>query len=234
MFVKICGVTTEEDALLSVALGADALGFNFSATSKRQVRPGAARDIIRRLPPEILTVAVFRDQAREHVLEVVNTTRVRAVQLHGHETPEYAQWVHQRVPVLIPAFAAGDPGLDQLAEYGADAVLIDSPTPGSGEIFDWRVLERAPVAHRRLILAGGLNSENVADAIGAVRPWGVDVASGVESAPGRKDPVKLRAFIEAAKAALPDDSGPNEQDPAADSGSDPTPFDWQEDPSLWR
>ncbi len=206
MFVKICGITTEEDGLLAVALGADAVGFNFSPASKRQIRPGVARDIIRRLPPEILTVAIFRDQAREHVLEAVNTTRVRAVQLHGHEPPEYARWVHERVPVLIQAFAAGDPGLDQLAEYGADAVLVDSPLPGSGEIFDWRILERAPVDHRRMILAGGLDADNVADAIRAVRPWGVDVASGVESSPGRKDPVKLRAFIEAAKTAMPDDA----------------------------
>ncbi|MCP3853153.1 MAG: phosphoribosylanthranilate isomerase [Actinomycetia bacterium] len=231
MFVKICGVTSEEDGLLSVALGADAVGFNFSPTSKRQTRPSLARDIIRRLPPEILTVAIFRDQAREHVLEAVNATRVRAVQLHGHEPPEYAQWIHERVPVLIQAFAAGDPGLDQLAEYGADAVLVDSPLPGSGEIFDWRILERAPVNHPRMILAGGLDADNVTEAIRAVRPWGVDVASGVESSPGRKDPVKLRAFIEAAKTAMPDDA---DSTGGSESDSGPTPFDWQEDPSLWR
>jgi len=195
MFVKVCGVTSEEDALLVVAMGADAVGFVF-APSPRQIAPQRAAEIARRLPSEIVTVGVFRDDARDRVVEVAHAAGLRAVQLHGNESPADTHWIRQRVPLLIKAFPAGDPRLDQADEYAADAFLVDSPTPGSGEVFDWSLAEGAP-AHRRIILAGGLTPENVGDAVRVVRPWGVDVASGVESAPGRKDPSKVRAFVEA-------------------------------------
>ena len=106
------------------------------------------------------------------------------------------------MPLLIKAFVAGDPQLDQADDYAADAFLVDSATPGSGEVFDWSLAEGAP-SNRRIILAGGLTPENVADAVRVVRPWGVDVSTGVESSPGRKDARKIRAFVEAAKAAEP-------------------------------
>jgi len=217
VFVKICGTTSEEDALLAVAMGADAVGFVF-APSPRQMAPAMAREIIRRLPPEVLTVGVFRDEAPAQVVKVVNTIGLRGVQLHGRETPLQTRWVRQRVPgVVIKAFAAGDPAIQGAAEYGADVVLLDAASPGSGQVFDWRLFEGVPDGCR-LVLAGGLRPENVADAIAQVRPWGVDVVSGVESVPGHKDPRRLRAFVAAAKGAA---------EPAYESEAD-DPFDWQE------
>ncbi|CAN5641260.1 phosphoribosylanthranilate isomerase [soil metagenome] len=217
MFVKICGITNEEDALLAVALDADAVGFVF-APSKRQVAVGRARDIARRLPPEILTVGVFRDELPQRVVEMVNGAGLRAAQLHGHETVEDTRWVRQRVPFVIQGFTAGDPALDRADEYGADAILVDSATPGAGEVFDWSLAEGAP-AGRRVVLAGGLTPDNVADAIRRVQPWGVDVATGVESSPGHKDPQKMRTFIATARSA----------EPPRHTGQGIAPYDWQED-----
>jgi phosphoribosylanthranilate isomerase len=215
MFVKICGITTEEDALLAVAMGADAVGFVF-APSPRQVSAAVARDIAHRLPPEILTVGVFRDEAPARVVDIVNTSGLLAAQLHGHETPDQCRWVRERLRFVIQGFVAGDAALDHSDKYGADAILIDSPAPGSGEVFDWSLAEGAP-SNRRIIVAGGLTPENVADAIERTRPWGVDVSSGVEASPGHKDPRKVRAFIAAARAAAP----------AAYRGDeDDAPYDW--------
>ena len=220
MFVKVCGVTNEEDALLAVAMGADAVGFVF-APSRRQVAPQRAAEIVRRLPAEIVTVGVFRDESRERVVETAHRARLRAVQLHGHESPADTHWIHQRVSLIIKAFAAGDPQLDHADEYAADAFLIDSATPGSGEVFDWSLAEGAP-SNRRIILAGGLTPENVADAVRVVRPWGVDVSTGVEAGPGRKDARKMRAFVEAAKAAEP-------PAPVDHGDREGRPFDWMVD-----
>jgi phosphoribosylanthranilate isomerase len=217
VFVKICGTTSEEDALLAVAMGADAIGFNF-APSPRQIAPQIAADIAKRLPPEVLTVGIFRDQSPQRVVEIMETAGLRAAQLHGHETPEQTAWVHRRVRTVIKVFAAGDRAIADAASYGADILMLDAATPGSGQVFDWRLAEGVPPGHR-LLLAGGLDPDNVADAIAQVRPWGVDVATGVESAPGKKDLRKLRAFITAAKdAARP-----------AYSGEGVGPYDWQDD-----
>ena len=222
MFVKICGVTNEEDALMAVALGADAVGFVF-APSPRQVTPGTVRDIVRRLPPEILTVGVFRDQGARFVIETTQFAQLRGVQLHGHETPADAAQVRPYCQALIVAFPAGDPGLAHVDDFGADAILLDSHAPGSGQVFDWSLAEGAPT-NRRLILAGGLTPDNVATGIDEVHPWGVDVSSGVEvdGEPGRKDPLKVQAFIHAARAAAP--SGSARPVPTDDGG----PFDWAE------
>lgn len=219
--MKICGITREDDALLAVAMGADAVGFTF-APSKRQIAPAVARDIARRLPPEILTVGVFRDEASSRVVEICHAAGLRAAQLHGHESAEATQWIRQRVPFVIKAFAAGDPELDRVATYGADAILLDSPRPGSGEVFDWSLAEGRPDGEQ-VILAGGLTPENVGDAIARVRPWGVDVASGVESdrgEPGQKDARKVKAFIDAARAA---------EVPAYEGSEYEGPYDWMED-----
>jgi phosphoribosylanthranilate isomerase len=219
VFVKICGVTSEEDALLAVAMGAEAVGFVF-APSPRQIAPQKAADIVKRLPTEIVTVGVFRDETRQRVVDTVHHTGLRAAQLHGRETPGDSHWIRQRVPLVIKAFAAGDPGLDVADDFGADAILVDSAAPGSGDVFDWSLAEGAP-SNRRVILAGGLTPANVADAIRVVRPWGVDVASGVESSPGHKDARKMRAFVEAAKAAEPPKT------PHGDRLD--RPFDWMVD-----
>jgi phosphoribosylanthranilate isomerase len=215
LFVKICGITSEEDALLAVAMGADAVGFVF-APSPRQVTPSAAASISARLPPEVLTVGVFRDELPQRVVEIVNRSGLRAAQLHGHESREDSGHVAVRVPLLIKAFQAGDRELARAGEYGASIVMIDAPSPGSGKVFDWRLAEGAPRA-TRLVLAGGLDAENVAEAVRVVRPWGVDVSSGVESSPGRKDPLKVKAFIAAARAAAPERY----------EGGDDAPFDWE-------
>src|SRR5207237_9473827 len=127
MFVKICGTTSEEDALLAVAMGADAVGFIF-APSPRQISPTIVRDIVRRLPPEILKVGVFRNEMPERVVQIVNGAGLKAAQLHGKETPEQAQLVRQRVPVVIQAFAAGDAAVNTGREYGLDGGMLASPS----------------------------------------------------------------------------------------------------------
>ncbi len=225
MFVKVCGVTSEEDALLAVAMDADALGFNFVSGSPRQIAHSVARDIARRLPPDALTIGVFRDEAPERVVQVVNEAGLRGAQLHGRETAEATRYVAARVPLVIKAFSAPDPALARADEYGVDVVLVDGARPGSGETWDWDLLAAVP-AGLKVLLAGGLGPDNVAAAVEAVRPWGVDAASGVErtsGAPGgRKDPRKVRLFVanaRAAAAALPEPA------PAADAA----PYDWIDD-----
>ena len=217
MFIKICGITREEDALLATALGADAVGFVF-APSTRQVAPSIAGDIARRLPADIMTVGVFRDEAPKRVVEIVNSEGLRAAQLHGHESPEDCRWIAERVPVTIRALAAGSSDLRRFDDFGVDLLLLDSPIPGSGEVFDWSLAEAGP-GRRQMLLAGGLDPGNVASAIERVGPYGVDVSSGVESRPGRKDPRLLRTFIEAAQSATPP-AAPHE-------GSRHRPFVWE-------
>jgi phosphoribosylanthranilate isomerase len=216
VFVKICGTTSEEDALLAVAMGADAVGFVF-APSPRQITPTRAGDIVKRLPPEVITVGVFRDETPARVVEVVNTFGLRGAQLHGHESAETARWVKERVPFVIQAFPAGGTAVLGARDHGVDAVMIDAPTPGSGEVFDWCLADGVPDG-MRLVLAGGLTPDNVGEAIARVHPWGVDVVTGVESSPGHKDALRLRAFIVAAKATV-------------EEGYDPVdgpPYDWQD------
>ncbi len=228
MLVKICGITSEADALLAVGLGADAIGFVF-APSPRQVAPQAVRRIIERVPPEILTVGVFRNEARSRVVEIVNGIGLRAAQLHGDETADDTRWVAERIAVTIKAFPAGHRNIARLDDYGVQTVLVDAESPGSGEVFDWRLAEGV-VDPARLIVSGGLHAGNVGDAIAHLHPYGVDVSSGVESEPGRKDPHKVRAFIMAARAAAgePVDDGPTlDVDEELDELG--RPFDWRED-----
>lgn len=214
MFVKICGITNEDDALLAVAMGADAVGFIF-APSTRQIAPQKAYDITRRLPPEILTVGVFRNELPSRVLDVANKAGVKAVQLHGRETAEQTREVASRIRWVIKAFAAGDENLPRADVYGTDMILLDAPSPGSGKVFDWKLAGDAPDS-LKLILAGGLTPDNVAAAIAEVEPWGVDVASGVERSPGRKDAIAVKRFIENARSAAPEQY----------RGDEEMPYDW--------
>jgi len=217
MFIKICGITNEDDALLAVALGADAIGFVF-APSVRQINAQKVYDITRRLPPEILTVGVFRDEHPTRVIELVHASGVKAAQLHGHERPEDVQAVSQHVRTVIKGVSAGSVDASRAHQFHTPYVLVDAPAPGSGKVFDWHLAAEVPVTVN-LILAGGLTPENVAAGIVQVNPWGVDVSSGVESAPGKKDPLLLKRFIEAARAAEP---------PAFDGGDNP-PYDWMDE-----
>jgi len=215
VFVKICGVTSEEDALLAVAMGADAVGFVF-APSPRQVRPSVAADIVKRLPPEILTVGVFRDESPARIAQVVHGAGLVGAQLHGAETPAVVKEVASAVRFVIKGFRAGSAAVRSAKSYGADCILIDAERPGSGELFDWSLAAEVPDGIR-LMLAGGLTADNVADAVASIRPWAVDVSTGVEASPGRKDPVKLRAFIANAKSVELDARGYDEGE---------RPYDW--------
>jgi len=197
--VKICGITRAEDALAAARLGADALGFNFWPGSKRFVAPTAARAIVARLPPFVVPVGVFVNQPEEEILAVARETGVRVLQLHGDEPP--ALCARLPLPVVKAIRVDAVRSLSALASYEVAAFLLDTPSRGfggSGAPFDWSlaegVSEVAPV-----ILAGGLTPENVAEAIRAVRPYAVDVAGGVESAPGVKDLARLARFIATAK-----------------------------------
>jgi phosphoribosylanthranilate isomerase len=215
VFVKICGITDEADALMAIAMGADALGFVL-APSKRQVTSDRVRAILREVPDEIPTIGVFRDDSAQRIVDVVDRTGLTGVQLHGHESPGEALWIRARVPFVVQAFAAGDARLGRVDDYGVDAVMIDAATPGSGQAFDWALVGDLPTRHR-VVLAGGLRPDNVARAIEAVGPWGVDVSTGVESAPGRKDVRLVRRFVEEARAA-------GERSPGTAFGDDPMPI----------
>lgn len=197
--VKICGVTRLEDALQAARLGADALGFNFWPGSKRFLAPAAARAVVDQLPPFVTPVGVFVDQTEEEIRRAAEESGVRVVQLHGDEPPELC--ARLPFPVVKAVRVGGILPLDALAAYPVAAFLLDAPSAGyggSGAAFDWSLAEGvadlAPV-----ILAGGLEPENVAAAVRLVRPYAVDVASGVESAPGVKDVSKMVRFIAAAK-----------------------------------
>lgn len=199
MFIKICGITNEQDALLAVALGADALGFVF-APSPRQIAPGLARDIVKRLPPEIMTVGVFRNEHPSRVIEIVNEARLQGAQLHGHESIAITAEVAAQVRFVIKAVVAGSTDASNADLFSSDAVLVDGLNPGSGTTYDWDLLSQLPDSVH-VILSGGLTADNVASGIEQVRPWGVDVSSGVEKSPGLKDAVKLRHFITNARDA---------------------------------
>jgi phosphoribosylanthranilate isomerase len=225
VLIKICGTTSEDDALLAVAMGANAVGFIF-APSLRQISPQRVADIVKRLPREdLLTVGVFRDEAPQRVVEVVHAAGIHAAQLHGREPPEEIHWIRARVATVIKAFPAGDPRVSHADDYGADVILLDAPNPGSGEVFDWELAGDLP-GGQRLMIAGGLHPGNVAAAVGRVKPWGVDVTSGVESSPGHKDPMKVKAFVDAARHAEAQVAAATAK--VAESGSE-GPYDWAED-----
>lgn len=224
LLIKICGITSESDALLAVSFGADAIGFIF-APSARQVVAQTAADITKRLPPEIMTIGIFRDEAPQRVVQTVQHAGLTGAQLHGHESAQETAWIRARLPLVIKAFPAGDRTIARFSEFGADYLLVDGENPGSGQVFDWRLAEGV-VDPGRLIVCGGLRPDNVADAIAHLQPAGVDVDSGVEAAPGRKDPLKVRDFIVNARAA-------HEQVAARHvvvngEGGPAEPFDWRD------
>ena len=197
--VKICGITRLEDALAAAAAGADALGFNFWPKSKRYVEPRAAAEIISLLPPFVATVGVFVDPSREEALRAAELSGVQWLQLHGDESPELCASLP--LPVLKAIRVRHRASLDLLDAYDVAGFLLDTDTAGyggSGETFDWSLAAEAAL-RAPIVLAGGLRPENVADAVRQVKPWAVDVASGVESAPGVKDHEKTARFVREAK-----------------------------------
>jgi len=198
--VKICGITKPDDAKLAAELGADAIGLNFYEQSPRCISPFAASELVRRLPPFVVAVGVFVDWAEGPVVALCKALRLSAAQLHGEESSRTVERVAARLPVIKALrLGQGNNTPDFSSFRSASAFLLDSAVSGqyggTGATGNWHLARTAAQSHR-VILAGGLTPENVGEAIRIVRPYAVDVASGVESRPGKKDPAKMRAFFE--------------------------------------
>jgi len=202
MHVKICGITRTEDALLAAELGATALGFVLWPGSPRAIDPFRARTIVRHLPPLVSVVGVFVDQPLEYVRRVARLVPLDAIQLHGGESADYCRDTGGRVIKAIGASRTAAEGIERLPRNVI--VLLDACDPvqhgGTGRSIDWTVAARV-ARMRPTILAGGLRPENVGEAIRRVRPFGVDVSSGVEVRPGVKDAGRLRDFFAAVAAS---------------------------------
>ncbi len=211
--VKICGITNLEDALTAIDAGADALGFVFHPKSPRHVFPEQAAAIIRHLPPFVQTVGLFVDEPLDMVNATVDQCGLDLVQLHGVEKPGYCDSIRRRV---IKTFRMKDiTSLEPMRDYRVAAFLLDAWSPaahgGTGQTFNWEIAACAAQSNR-IILAGGLTPGNVAEAVRKVRPYGVDVSSGVESGPGKKDSCRIVDFISNAKSALVRVPAPANQD----------------------
>ena len=203
--VKVCGITNLADARLALEAGADALGFNFCPASPRYVSPAKAQRMIRRLPKKTVVVGVFVNRSPAEVSRIARTLRLDFLQLHGEESPEDVAQLAKKHNVIRAVRVRPRFRVNSLRNSnGVDAFLLDGHHPtargGSGRSFDWKIARRA-ARFGPVILAGGLNPQNVARAIRIARPAAVDVASGVESRPGKKDPARVRAFLTAAKKA---------------------------------
>jgi phosphoribosylanthranilate isomerase len=204
--VKICGLTSAADAVRAAEAGADAIGLMFYPPSPRAIGIAEARAIVRELPPFVLRVGVFVNPEEDDVWCAINEVGLSLLQFHGEEPPEFCT---QFGVMSMKAFRVqNQESLAQLERYPTDAWLLDAYSAkglgGTGETFNWDLAVRAREFGRPIFLAGGLTTANVAEAVRHVRPFGVDVSSGVESAPGRKDAEKVRAFIAAAKGTASD------------------------------
>ena len=200
--IKCCGMTRVEDALLAAQLGADAIGVVLTARSKRQVSLAQAKTIVHAMPPFVSTVALCMDDETEFVRAIIETVRPSLLQFHGAESDDWcAQFDYPYLKAI--AMGEGASALPQLRAYPrAAGLLLDGhglgEAGGSGKSFDWSLMPHD--VHQPLILAGGLTSTNVQAAIRVAKPWAVDVASGIESSPGIKDPAKMRDFIMAVRS----------------------------------
>ncbi|GAB3130565.1 N-(5'-phosphoribosyl)anthranilate isomerase [Tsukamurella serpentis] len=196
MFVKVCGLRTRESVEAAVAAGADAIGFVFAPGSVRLIDAQAAAGLISAVPDSMETVGVFRGQPIDEVLRLARASRVRTIQLHGDEPAEHFARAAEAGFATIRAISATR--FTRSGHDGAERLLIDATVPGSGATFDPADLPVPPSTS--WLLAGGLRPDNVADLIAAFGPSGVDVSSGVESAPGVKDPGLIREFVATAKS----------------------------------
>jgi phosphoribosylanthranilate isomerase len=208
IFVKICGITNEEDAAAAIEAGADALGFNIVPRSKRCIDLDAAAGWIGKLPTTVGRVAVTADPNWEDACRLGQLPFIDALQLHGNESPEFCRRFRDAGIAFAKAMPVGhSQSLGAVPDFFTDTLILDSASPagfgGSGKVFPWKFAWQFVQKHRKLnvILAGGLNAENVAEAVKIVRPRGVDVTSGVEKSPGKKDHRLVKAFIEAARQA---------------------------------
>jgi len=208
IFVKICGITNEPDALAAIEAGADALGFNLVRRSKRYIDIDRAAGWIEDLPKQVCKVAVMADPNWEDACRITQLAFVDALQLHGNESPEFCRRLADAgIPFAKAVPVTASKSLAGLPSYFTDTMILDSSAGGifggTGKPFPWKFAPEFVRHHPRItvILAGGLNAENVSEAIAAVRPHGVDVTTGVEISPGQKDHRQLKIFVEAVRRA---------------------------------
>jgi phosphoribosylanthranilate isomerase len=208
IFVKVCGVTTAEDAVLAAEAGADAVGFVFYPMSPRRVDPARAAEVARELPPFVARVGVFVDAPRDEMARTADVVGLDLLQLHGDEPPEALQDLPRRALKAIRVGTGFNPAEARRYEGRAAGLVVDTRLVGetvlpggTGVPFDWSLVTRLRDEVRFLMLAGGLDAGNVGEAVATVRPHAVDVSSGVERLPGRKDAARLRAFLEAVRSA---------------------------------
>ena len=202
--IKICGITNLDDALASVAAGADALGFNFYKLSPRYITPQNAREIVEQLPAPVLTVGVFvNEESPESVRNIASEAGIKALQLHGDESPRYCQELADRF--VIKALAVSTNFDNQIVHaYQTEAIMLDTKDNalrgGTGRRFDWSIAKQVNQLGKKIFLAGGLSPDNVAEAIETVRPYAVDACSALEERPGIKKHERLRTFVDAARS----------------------------------
>ena len=196
IYIKICGITEFDDALKIAEMGINALGFIFYPKSRRYIFPDKAKEIIKHLPPFINTVGVFVNEKKENVIDVLNRCPIDILQFHGDETPEYCSQFNKKI---IKAFRVNrDFSFDVFYKFPASAFLLDSHVSGeyggTGVVFDWDLAVKAK-KYGKIILSGGLNPENLSSAVAKVNPYGVDISSGVEIKPGKKDIIKVEEIV---------------------------------------
>ncbi len=201
--VKICGITSVENAQAVELAGADAVGLMFYEGSPRHITLEQAKAIVDSLSNSIARVGVFVNSDESFVRQAMEICTLNMLQFHGNEIPEYCK--RFEVMTLKAIRVSGESSLEVMERYSTDGFLLDTFTDkalgGTGETFNWELAKKATEKERPIFLAGGLTPENVAEAVKAVRPFAVDVSSGVESEPGKKDAAKVRAFVAAAKGA---------------------------------
>ena len=206
--IKICGITNLNDAQAAVAAGADALGFNFYKPSPRYITPESAREIINTMPDSILTVGVFvNEESPEAVRAIANHVGLKALQLHGQESPAYCRALNSDAWVIKTFSVSSDFDLKQIEAYEVDAVMLDTKDNrlhgGTGRVFDWSIAQHVSQLVPKLYLAGGLSPENVSEAIEMVHPYAVDACSALEDKPGIKNHERMRVFVNKVRSVKP-------------------------------
>ena len=200
-FIKICGITSLDDARAAVAAGADALGFNFYKPSPRYITPQTAREIIEQLPESVLSVGVFVNESVESVTSLANEAKIAALQLHGDESPEYCSQLDRYVIKTLAVSTDFDP--EVIKSYAVEAIMLDTRDSrlrgGTGRRFDWSIAQQVNQFVPKLFLAGGLSTENIEEAIKTVRPYAVDACSALEDTPGRKNHERMFDFVKLAR-----------------------------------
>jgi len=202
--VKICGITNYKDAKICIDAGADALGFVFYKNSKRYITPIKAKEIIRKIPPFISKVGVFVNENFENIIEIANLIKIDYIQLHGYETPEFCKKISNYYPVIKAILIKDENDLKQFKIYKKYVnFLLDTKSEsfgGSGKSFNWNLILNYKEKIGNFILSGGLNKDNIVDAIKLLNPYAVDISSGVEKSAGKKDKRKVEEFISIVKS----------------------------------